>query len=355
MDPQGSPLPHPPDTARGEERSWTAPPALEVRGVRFDPALLCAPMAGISHAPFRRLVADFGGCGGFFTEMLPARWLLSPQAIPSPAVLRRPREGPVVYQVLLGDPALAGPVVRRLDPLEPVGIDLNCACPAPVARSSGSGGSLFSDRDRLAPILAAVREAFPGLLSVKIRLGDGREGWEERLFDRIRLFEDLGVDLVTLHPRFTGERWNRRPRDEWYEVVTRQTRLPILASGNVLGPSTVQAHPARWRHVSGLMIGRMAAIQPWVFAAWGRPFEPPPALEVWDRFCAYVLEDYGPQQGFWRIKAWAPYYAQNFLFGHRLASIGRGSRDLDSLLHRARQFLAADPERVREPSLDIEK
>lgn len=332
-----------------------APPPLEVRGIRIAPALVCAPMAGISHAPFRRLVADFGGCGGFFTEMLPARWLLSPNAIPSPAVIRRPHEGPLVYQILVGDPELAAPVVRRLLPLEPAGIDLNCACPAPVARSAGAGGTLFGDRDRLARVLAAMRSAFPGLLSVKIRLGDDADGWEDRLLDRLRLFEDLGVDLITLHPRFTGDRWNRRPRNEWYDVVAASTRLPLVASGNLIGPASLQAHPDHFRRVAGLMIGRMAAIQPWVFTAWGRPFDPPPALEVWDRFCAYVLEDYGPDQGLWRIKAWAPYYAQNFLFGHTLATIGRSARDLPTLIRRAREFLAADPVRVHHPSLDIEK
>ncbi len=344
-----------PTSPSGDAHPWVPPPPLVVRGVRFDPALFCAPMAGITHAPFRRLVSDFGGCGGFFTEMLPARWLLSQQAIPSPAVLRRPHEGPVLYQVLVGDPAQAEPVVRRLMPLEPVGIDLNCACPAPLARQAGAGSSLFSDRERLARIVATVRDAFPGLLSVKIRLGDAGDGWEERLSDRLRLFEDLGVDLITLHPRFAHEKWRGKPRHDLYDAIAAGTRLPILASGDLRDVRTVQAHPSRWTRVAGLMLGRMAAIQPWVFAAWGRPYDPPPALEVWERFCAYVLEDYGPRQGFYRIKDWAPYYAANFLFSHTLSSIGRGARDLDDLLGRAREFLASDPVRVRTPGLDVQK
>jgi tRNA-dihydrouridine synthase B len=260
-----------------------------------------------------------------------------------------------VYQVLVGDPAQAEPVVRRLLPLEPAGIDLNCACPAPLARLAGAGSTLFSDRERLARIVATVRDAFPGLLSVKIRLGDAGDGWEERLADRLRLFEDLGVDLVTLHPRFAHEKLRGRPRHELYDAVAAGTRLPILANGDLLDVRTVEAHPSRWTRVAGLMIGRMAAIRPWVFAAWGRPFDPPPALEVWERFCAYVLEDYGPRRGFYRIKDWAPYYALNFLFSHTLATIGRGARDLDDLRTRARDFLASDPERVRNPGLEIEK
>lgn len=345
----------PSDPRAGDARPWVLPRPLVVRGVRFDPALFCAPMAGLSHAPFRRLVADFGGCGGFFTEMLPARWLLSREAIPSPAVKRRPSEGPVVYQVLVGDPDHAEPVVRRLLPLEPVGIDLNCACPAPLARSFGAGSSLFADRDRLVRIVASVRGAFPGLLSVKIRLGDAGDGWEDRLSDRLRLFEDLGVDLVTLHPRFAHEKLRGRARHEVLDAVAAGTRLPIVASGDLQGACTVTAHPSRWTRVAGLMIGRMALIQPWIFAAWGRPYEPSPALSVWERFCDYVMEDYGPRQGFYRLKDWAPYYAVNFLFSHTLASIGRGARDLDDLRTRARDFLASEPARVKHPSLEVEK
>jgi tRNA-dihydrouridine synthase len=270
-------------------------------------------------------------------------------------VLRRPHEGPVVYQVLVGDPASAEPVVRRLVPLDPAGIDINCACPAPLARMAAAGSTLFADRERLARIVAAVRGAFPGLLSVKIRLGDAGDGWEERLSDRLRLFEDLGVDLVTLHPRFSHEKLKGRARHELYDAVAAGTRLPVLASGDIIDARTVAAHPSRWTRVAGLMLGRMAAIRPWVFAAWGRPYDPPPALEVLERFSAYVLEDYGPQKGFYRLKDWLPYYAANFQFGHTLASVGRGARDLDDLLTRARAFLASDPARVKNPGLEVER
>ena len=73
--------------------------------------------------------------------------------------------------------------------------------------------------------------------------------------------------------------------------------------------------------------------------------------------CAYVfrlVHEHG-LDGFYRIKDWAPYYAANFLFSHTLSTIGRGARDLDDLLTRARDFLGSDPVRVRTPSLEIEK
>ena len=44
-----------------------------IRGVNFTPARFCAPLAGYTHSAFRRLVAEFGGCGAFWTEMLAAK------------------------------------------------------------------------------------------------------------------------------------------------------------------------------------------------------------------------------------------------------------------------------------------
>jgi tRNA-dihydrouridine synthase len=56
----------------------------QLRDRCFQPALFCAPLAGITHSAFRRLVAEFGGCGGFFTEMLSGHHLLAEDLRRSP-------------------------------------------------------------------------------------------------------------------------------------------------------------------------------------------------------------------------------------------------------------------------------
>ncbi|MDD5708520.1 MAG: tRNA-dihydrouridine synthase, partial [Kiritimatiellae bacterium] len=81
-----------------------------IRGLTFRPALCLAPLAGITHCSFRRLVAEGGGCGCFFTEMLSARHVLNEDLHRSPYLRRSPGERMLVYQLM----------VHAADPLEEV-------------------------------------------------------------------------------------------------------------------------------------------------------------------------------------------------------------------------------------------
>ena len=88
-------------------------------------------MAGITHSAFRRFVADFGGYGALFTEMLSGKALLHEAIGKTPFTKKRPCEGKVWYQLALcGDEDMEA-IVGRLEPLEPTALDINAACPAP--------------------------------------------------------------------------------------------------------------------------------------------------------------------------------------------------------------------------------
>jgi tRNA-dihydrouridine synthase len=328
------------------------PGSLVLRGRTLGPALFCAPMAGFTHSAFRRLVSDFGGYGALFTEMLCGRWLLREDLARSPSARRRACEGPVVYQLMIADPADVPAVVARLTEVEPAGIDLNCACPAPHIRSAGAGSELFEDRDRLGAIVRALRSSYDGPLTVKVRLGRCREDWRERWLDRVRLLEECGVDALIVHPRFAEEKLRRRSRLDWLPGLVAETRLPVIASGDIQGPEVVRANPARFAGTAGIMVGRMAVVRPWVFRDWhGEGLPAPDYLEVWVRFARYVLEDYPEPKAFFRIRAFTRYYARNFQFGHALFAAAQASASLPELEDRATRFLAADPVPDRFPTV----
>ena len=242
--------------------------SLTLRGITIRPALLCAPMAGLTHSAFRRLVADFGGHGALFTEMLCGRWLLREPLGTSPAVKRRPEEGPVFYQLMISDPDLVPAIMDRLRTVQPTGVDLNCACPAPNVRAVGAGSELFEDPPRMEAILRAMRRHFDGPLTVKIRLGKSAGDWHARLLDRLRLIADCGADAVILHPRFSDEKLRRRARHELFPELCAAASLPVIASGDIHRPETLKARPECFAGVAAVMVGRMAVVQPWVFRAW---------------------------------------------------------------------------------------
>lgn len=316
---------------------------LALRGSAFAPPLFCAPMAEISHSAFRRLVADFGGYGALFTEMLSAKMLLKEDMAHSPWTKRRPQEGRVIYQLLVVDTERLPEIIDRLAVLAPDGLDLNGACPAPTIRSMGGGADLFEDAVRLRAILRVLRHHFAGPLTVKIRLGRETEGWRERLRERLQLLEDEGVDGLTLHPRFAGDKLKRAPRHEIYAELATSTRLPIIANGDILDPHYVRTRAAQFAPAAGLMLGRIAAARPWVFAQWRDPQLAVDHAGIWSRLCDYVVEDFAPERVLGRVKIFSAYFARNFMFGHTLFAAVQSAPTLAAARERAAHFFATAP------------
>ena len=313
-----------------------------IRGLTFRPARFCAPMAGLTHCSFRRLAAEFGGCGAFFTEMLSAPRLLHEHPRRSPAIRRSPAEPRLICQLMAreGDPLAAA--IDRLGAANPDGLDLNLACHAPLIRKARAGSRLYDDRPALQRVLDAVRRAWPGLLTVKIRLGHEAPAWEAVFAERLRLFEDSGVDAVILHPRFFEDKFKRRSRQERLAWAASLTRLPLIASGDITGPASVRSAAAALQSACAIMVGRMAIAQPWLFAAWDRPLAVDRAA-VWFRLCDYLEADFPAPQALARLKIFTPYYARNFLFGHTLAVAVQNAASLAQARDRAGAFFQTAP------------
>ena len=332
----------------------TAPflaPPLTMRGVIFDPPLFCAPMAEISHSAFRRLITDFGGAGALFTEMLSAKMLLNENLHRSPWTKRRAVEGRVIYQLLIVDTDKLPAILEHLAVLAPDGLDLNGACPAPTIRAMGGGADLFEDAARLRTILRVLREHFAGPLTVKIRLGRETDGWRARLSERLRLLRDEGVDGLTLHPRFAGDKLKRAPRHELYAELAAEAHLPIIANGDILDSNYIQSHAADFAPAAGLMLGRIAAARPWVFAQWRYPHLVVDYATVWQRFCDYVEEDFAAERALGRIKIFTAYFSRNFMFGHTLFREIQSAPTIAVARERAAKYFTSQPALTRHINL----
>ena len=321
-----------------------------IRGISFRPALFCAPLAGITHSAFRRLVAGFGGCGGFFTEMLSARHILHEDIRCSPYFRRSLGEKRLIYQLMIRNTDRLDQIIDRLSELGPDGLDINLACHAPAIRRLDAGSRLFENLPELAAVLQSIRRFWPGLLTVKIRLGRDTLGWKERFAERMHLFEDSGVDAVILHPRFFEDKFKRRPRHELFAWAASLTRLPLIANGDIIDAETIRKNPDLFKPACGLMIGRMAVARPWVFASWEQLLEIDYAA-VWRRLFDYICEDFPPEIAIRRIKIFTNYYARNFHFGHSFSVAAQNAPTLEAVRERADFFFGGAPALDPEPWL----
>ena len=298
----------------------TLPGSFHIGGVLIDPPLVLAPMAGISHSPFRRLVASFGRPGLYCSEMLSARHLPNDIRKNSLWLQRRVIERPMAYQIVAPNPEEALLGARELAGYGAEIIDLNLACPAPKISRRRAGGYLLSDPALVESLLKALRPALSCPLTVKIRLGEKAD--LSALRDLAGLLEECGVDAVTLHPRLTTEKLKGRARWDYIGELKRLTRLPVIGNGDVTNREECLAM-FRQTGCDGVMIGRAAVQKPWLFAEILGEEREIDADFLWDTYreaWRLISEFYPEHQALGRIKEFTWYFSRNLFFGHRLAA-----------------------------------
>lgn len=319
-----------------------------IRGRRLTPARFSAPLAGYTHSAFRRLLAEFGGCGATWTEMLATRQILNESFTESPWLRRRPADGFIVFQLMTGPGDQLERVLDRLGEQGVEAVDLNLACDALAARARSSGSALFDNFDALRTVIGLARQRWPGMLTAKIRLGSRRPDWEPLFVERLRFLEESGVDAVTLHPRFFEDKFKRLARLELIPWAASLTRLPLIANGDLAGHAHVAARASDLRPAAAVMIGRLAVVQPWLFAQWDAPVEVDLAA-VWRKMFQYIAEDFAPPVALRRVQMFTKYFSANFAFGHQFRVLIGNAPTLEEVLRRADDFLARSPEILAQP------
>jgi tRNA-dihydrouridine synthase len=337
-------------------------PPLRLRTLEISPPLFLAPMAGITHSAFRRLCADFGGYGALCTEMLPGKRLLNEKIGANAYTRIRPEEGRVWAQLVINGSEDIPGIVARIQTMACAALDLNCGCCAPEIRHAGAGAGLFADRQRLQATLSQLRKGWDGVLTVKCRLWQTEKDWRPAFAERLKVIEDCGVDALFVHPRFFNEKLKRSARWEHLDWIAAQTRLPVIANGDIGSVQDLASRQRRHSGLAGIMIGRLAAVRPWIFrdiAAGLEPHGPAPETsvpevdfaQVWERHFDYVLEDFPSEKRLGRLKQFAGYFALNFLHGHEFWRAAHNAADVDSMRRVTRQFLTGNPATVRTPSI----
>jgi tRNA-dihydrouridine synthase len=331
---------------------------LSLKNIVVSPPLFCAPMAGVTHSAFRRLIAGFGGHGALFTEMLSGRAVLHEKVGETPFTKRRPEEGIVWYQLALNGSENIAAIIERLKIVSPSALDLNAGCPAPEMERVGTGTALLEDASRFERVLKTLRSCWDGVLTVKCRLWKTEEKWQEEFLQRLKIIEDCGADAVFVHPRFFNEKLKRKARWDCFPWICRQTKLPVIANGDIGSYQDMEQNADAFAAVKGIMVGRQAVVKPWLLQEMSSRLsgkaEPSQAIdyaEVFQRYFGYVNEDFPPQKAIGRLKEFTKYYACNFSFGHQLRSEVQNAEKIEDLYEKAMGFLKADPKVVERPSV----
>ena len=202
------------------------------------PALVLAPMDGITDAPMRALQ----GATGAFTYAVSEFIRVSHEVLPIKVFRRHvpeldhegltPTHLPVQVQILGGDPARMAKSAHRAWQAGAKAIDINFGCPAPTVNRNDGGASLLKFPCRIRAIVAAVRESLPDEVPVSAKL---RLGWDcvESIHENTEMAAEGGASWITIHARTRLQGY--APPVYWKPVgkVRAALNLPIVANGDI--------------------------------------------------------------------------------------------------------------------------
>lgn len=220
-------------------------------------------MQDVTDWAFWNLQKTYGGADLYFTEYfrVTADSRLDREILRS--VVENPTGRPVVAQVIGNDIPALERTARELQRHPVAGIDLNLGCPAPVVYRKCAGGGLLRDPSRVDGIVAALRQVVTEVpFTVKTRTGfEDTSGFEELL----ALLGRHRPDLVTVHGRTVIQLYRRGVRLDLIRLAAEYLSCPVLANGDVTGIASARETLAETR-AAGLMIGRGAVRNPWIFS-----------------------------------------------------------------------------------------
>jgi tRNA-dihydrouridine synthase B len=225
------------------------------------PLTALAPMQDVTDLAFMRVIAHYGAPDYFFTEF----FRVHVQSQPEKHILRAIDENttgrPVFAQLIGEDLHHLARTVQLLLRHNVAGIDLNLGCPAPKVYKKNVGGGLLRDPARVAGILGVLRAAVPGLFTVKMRIGFEDTSHFDRLLD---LMNEHRVDLLSVHGRTVKEMYRSEVHYGFIRHAAERVRCPVLANGNVTSARRA-GEILQMTRAAGVMIGRHAIRNPWIF------------------------------------------------------------------------------------------
>jgi tRNA-dihydrouridine synthase C len=226
------------------------------------PALVLAPMQAITDLPFMRVLAKRSLPDWFVTEYFRAHPASSLNRQLLRAITENATGRPVFAQLIGADLPSLLRSATALAAYPIAGIDLNLGCPAPIVCRKAAGGGLLRDPEALNRLLGGLRAAIAGRFTVKTRIGYTHCGEFPRLLD---IFRSHAIDGLTIHARTVQQGYRGPVQPAWVQAAVRALPCPVIANGNIVDAPTALAYHRR-TGAAGLMIGRGAIRNPWIFA-----------------------------------------------------------------------------------------
>lgn len=225
--------------------------------------LLLAPMQGITNRGLREVFGTTVQPDVLFTEFVRVR-PGSKTPVTNADFIEATTEVPGIPLVVQVIGAPGEGVLEATHDLVSRGvqhINVNMGCPWGRMTSVLAGGGMFRAPETVEPMLSALRQMVPGSLSVKTRSGIDDE---RQIFDVMPAFEAAGIDFLVVHSRTVQQRYTGAANHDLTREIVERSDVPVIANGDIT--TVVEAVKVLERTgAAGLMLGRGAVADPWLF------------------------------------------------------------------------------------------
>jgi len=243
------------------------PLTLHINSLVIDNPLVLAPLAGYTDLPFRLLCREFGA-GLCYTEMISSHGLVYHKPKTLEMIRSIPDDRPITVQLFGADPDIMGEAAAMLSH-EPIDlIDLNMGCPVKKVVKKGGGAALMKNPRLAASIMSRVCQKTSIPVTIKIR-----SGWHHDSINGLqfaKLAEDNGIAAVAVHGRTWSQGFGGTADWRIISQVKNAVTIPVIGNGDITSRNEAFAKMQE-TGCDGIMIGRAALGNPWVFAPKGRP------------------------------------------------------------------------------------
>jgi len=294
------------------------PSSCSIAHITFSPALVLAPMAGITNRSFRILCSRHGA-GMVVSEFISSNALVYNSERTRQMVRIDADEHPVTVQIFGQWPENLARAAELVTPYGPDIIDINMGCGVPKVTKLGAGAAMMRDLELVRATFRAVRAATTLPVTVKMRTNWTPDG--PTALDVSRVAEEEGLSAVTVHPR-PGKVHHNVGRADWSIIrqVKEALRIPVIGNGDVRSGEDAQ-RMFEQTGCDAVMIGRASQGNPWLFTQVERYLRdgehlPSPSLIERVRMAIehgeLLIADKGPRVGVREMRKHISWYMKGF-------------------------------------------
>ena len=318
---------------------------MRIGNIEIDRPLCLAPMEDVTDQPFRLLCKE-QGADLLYTEFASCEALIRNVKRTTGKIQILEEERPIAIQLYGSAEASMEEAAGIAQDYGADWVDINCGCWVKKIAMRGDGAGLLRDLKRFEAAVAAVLRGTSLPVTVKTRLG-----WDEDsivILEVARMLDDLGVQALTVHCRTRKQGYTGHADWSWLPRIKEASNIPLIANGDIKTPQ--DAKNCLDMGCDGVMIGRGAITNPWIFHQTRHYLNtgellPEPSLEERVAFCIRHLRAQTEYRGVRRgVLSFRKNYAHYLRGVHHIAQLRRDLmtyEEVEPIVERLHRFMEA--------------